>query len=841
MLIKLKSAYESTVLERPRTILLLLTLLAIAAGWYSRDFELDASADSLTLEQDQDVEYFREVNRRYTTQEFLFVAVRPHGDLFSPESLQHIADLRDALVSLEGVSKVTSLPDVPLLNNQQVPLTELADNIRTLESADVDLDAAKEEIRNSPIYRNLLVNPDLTTTALQVSLVIDQRYAELLAMRNQLRETRNQQGLTPKQENALKKASAAFRTYSSDASGRRHQLIGQIREVMDEHRGPADLYLGGVPMIADDMITYVGNDIITFGTGVILFLIVSLAVMFARLRFVLLPLMTCSYTVLVMTGLLGFLHWPVTVISSNFVSLLLILTMSMTMHLIVRYRQLLARHADLGQKALVREAVYPLVRPCLFATLTTAVAFISLLVSGIRPVIDFGLMMTIGLVVAYCSTFLVFPAILMLLPINLADRDNISRASFSSAMGEFTVKHGRSIIVATVLLTIFTITGLNRLVVENSFINYFSDTTEIHQGMLLIDQKLGGTTPLDVVFTLQDPMADDESDLSDDEDLWGDEEEELWNDDAETAANTDYDDRHWFTRDRMRQIREVHDYLDGLPETGKVLSMRTMMELAEQFNDGEPLGDLELALLYTRIPKDYRQLVIDPYISVADNEARVTVRIIDSDPNLKRDELLTRIRTDLVEKVGLEPDQFRLTSMMVLYNNMLQSLFRSQVLTLGTVFAGIMVMFLLLFRSLRLATIAMAPNLLSACFVLGIMGWAAIPLDMMTITIAAISIGIAVDNTIHYVERFGVEFVTDRDYVATMKRCHASIGKSMFYTSLIIIVGFSILMLSNFIPTIYFGLLTSLAMLIAILGALTLLPQLIVMTRPFGPAGNPVG
>lgn len=846
MLEKLKTAYDATVLDHPRTLLLLLAIIAVAATWYSRDFELDASADSLTLEQDQDLEYFREINQRYATQEFLFVAVRPHGDLFSKQSLQHIAQLRNALTSIDGVSRVTSLLDVPLLKSPPVPLTQLTDNIRTLESADVDLEAAKNELRDSPIYRNLLVNPDLTTTALQVDLVRDQRYAELLQARNQLREIRDLSGLSDEQSKALKQASAIFRDYNRDYNTRRHLIIRHIREVMDQHRGPAELYLGGVPMIADDMITYVSNDIVTFGAGVVLFLIGSLAVLFRRLRFILLPLLTCGYTVLIMTGLLGFMHWPVTVISSNFVSLLLILTMSMTLHLTVRYRQYLALHPELEQKALVREAVYTLAQPCLFAALTTAVAFISLLVSGIRPVIDFGWMMTLGLVAAYCSTFLLFPATLILLPINSADEDNLNRGSFSSKMANFTENHGKLIIVSTLVLTLFTVTGINRLVVENSFINYFSDTTEIYQGMLLIDQKLGGTTPLDVVFTLQDPEddTDAEEDLWADEgvkseampdDLWGDEtndDEELWGEEGGATAKAD--DRHWFTRDRMGQIRKVHDYLDSLPETGKVLSMRTMMELAEQFTNGEPLGDLELALLYSRIPDEFRRTVVDPYVSVAHNEARLTMRIIDSDPSLKRDELLERIRTDLVEKIGLKPDQFRLTGMMVLYNNMLQSLFRSQMLTLGTVFAGIMVMFIVLFRSIKLAAIAMVPNLLSACCVLGVMGWAGIPLDMMTITIAAISIGIAVDDTIHYIERFGHEFAKDHNYHATMKRCHASIGKSMFYTSLTIIVGFSILVLSNFIPTIYFGLLTSLAMLIAILGALTLLPQLIIMTRPFG-------
>ncbi len=855
MLQRCKSTYEALVIHRPLLTLCLLLFVGLAAGWHSQQFELDASADSLTLEQDQDLEYFRQINQRYGTQEFLFVAVRPHGDLFSSPSLAHLAALRDDLRALSGVTHVTSLLDVPLLRSPPVPLTEMADNIRTLESPDVDLDAAIEELRTSPVYRNLLLSPDLSTTALQVDLEIDQRYFELLKTRNDLRDLRDSTGLNTEQQVALQEASRRFRDYNRDYNERRHQLITAVREVMDRHRESADLYLGGVPMIADDMITYVGNDIVTFGSGVVLFLIGSLAILFRRLRFVALPLLTCGYTVLIMTGLLGFLHWPVTVISSNFVSLLLILTMSMTLHLIVRYRQYLARHPHLPQIELVKEAVYTLARPCLFAALTTAVAFISLLVSGIRPVIDFGWMMTIGLACAYCSTFLLFPATLVLLPINRADEDDLSHGSFSASMARFTQQHGRLILVSSLLLVLFTVTGMNRLIVENSFINYFSEKTEIHRGMLLIDQKLGGTTPLDVVFTLSDPTKNAATAENDDLALWDDEEtgngedgfDELWGDEeegngAETGADALWDDeeaateddRHWFTRDRMEQIRAVHDYLDRQPEIGKVMSMRTMMELAEQFTDGEPLGDLELALLYSRIPHQFRQLVVDPYVSVADNEARLTMRIIDSDPDLKRDELLQRIRSDLVNEVGLQPEQFRLTSMMVLYNNMLQSLFRSQVLTLGSVFAGIMVMFLLLFRSLKLATIAMAPNLLSACFVLGIMGWTGIPLDMMTITIAAISIGIAVDDTIHYIERFGHEFPKDRDYQATMTRCHASIGKSMFYTSLTIIVGFSILVLSNFIPTIYFGLLTGLSMLIAILGALTLLPQLIVMVKPFG-------
>ena len=848
MIKKIQQLYDAVVLDRPVPTLLVLLCVALFSGWQAQHFELDASADSLTLEHDSDLEYFRTISGRYATQEALFVAYKPQRDLLEKSQLAHIATLRDALATIDGIDQVTSLLDVPLLRSPPVALTELASNLRTLESADVDLDAARQELSNSPIYRNLLVSPDFSTTALQLDLAVDARYRQLLEARNQLRVTRDTVGLNPSQQTELIEASELFRAYNSDFNLRRHQLIQQVRVVLASHNDQAELFLGGVPMIADDMITYVGNDIVTFGAGVAIFIIVSLAVLFRRLRFVILPLLTCGFTVLVMVGLLGLLRWPATVISSNFVSLLLILTMSMTLHLIVRYRQTLASDPQLSQRDLVREAVHTLARPCLFATLTTIVAFISLLVSGIRPVIDFGWMMTIGLVIAYSSTFLVFPATLVLLPTSQDDVDPPGGPSFSARLGEFTERHGGSILVTSLLLAVFTISGIGQLAVENSFINYFSDKTEIHQGMLLIDQKLGGTTPLDVVFKLSDATAEQQNDDADlwgdddnagatsDEDLWGDEDDDLWGDEVTESAEPtgSSDDRHWFTRDRMQQIRVVHDYLDGLPETGKVMSMRSMMELAEQFTDGEPLGDLELALLYTRIPAEFRGLVIDPYVSVENNEARISMRLVDSDPNLKRNQLMEKIRTDLVEKVGLAPDQFQLTNMMVLYNNMLQSLFQSQILTLGAVFIGIMAMFLQLFRSITLAIIAIIPNLLSACFVLGIMGWAGIPLDMMTITIAAIAIGIAVDNTIHYIERFTVEFRLDQHYIETMKRCHSSIGKSMFYTSLTIIVGFSILVLSNFIPTIYFGVLTSLAMLIAILGALLLLPRLIILTKPFG-------
>jgi len=293
--------------------------------------------------------------------------------------------------------------------------------------------------------------------------------------------------------------------------------------------------------------------------------------------------------------------------------------------------------------------------------------------------------------------------------------------------------------------------------------------------------------------------------------------------------------QYWFTPHRMQRITDVHDYLEGLPVTGKVLSLGTMLKVAQRLNNGRPLDSFELPLIYNEMPDQYKAQLIDPFVSVEQNQARLMVRIVDTAPSLRRNQLLEKIDHDLTEKLGFAPGQARLTGMLVLYNNMLQSLFDSQILTLGLVLIALMGMFLVLFRSFKVSVIAIFPNMLSIAVVLGVMGWLGFPLDMMTITIASISVGIAVDDTIHYIHRFREEFEATGSYYQAMERSHGTIGYAMYYTSITIIIGFSILALSNFIPTILFGLLTGLAMLIALMAALTLLPQLLIRIRPFGP------
>lgn len=842
----LRQLFRFTLISHPIISLLVLLTLGAFFTFHSKNFRLDASADALVLENDPDLAYFRETSSRYASTPFVVITYSHNNGLFSEEALQAIKALRDELATLDRVESVTTILDVPLLRSPPVPLTELATNIRTLEMVDTNRELAREEMISSPIYRNLIISPEGDTTALQISFKPETRYHELLEQRNALKQKHRENTLTPDEEKQLKHVSHLFQQEKTLSATRLHQDIKQIRAVMARHSHNANMHLGGVPMIADDMMSFVRSDLTTFGIGVVIFLIITLAVIFRQLRWVMIPMICCTYSAIIMIGLLGFLDWRATVISSNFISLMLILTMSITMHLIVRFKETASDRFEEGKTENLVSTVQAIFAPCLYTALTTIVAFSSLIVSGIVPVVNFGWMMSIGVAVSFIVSFTLFP-ILILLVGGSGEKKTVFKSSrFTAFLGRFTAHHPRTIFSLTLVLIIFTGLGLSQLEVENSFIAYFDKDTEIYQGMTLIDNKLGGTTPLDVIVSLTPPSgtssneslntASDQAALEDDS--FADEfsNDDFFADDFENAFNEASNDpgRYWFTREKMDTARQVHQYLDGLPETGKVLSIDTMMQVAEQFNQGKPLDTLALSLLYSKIPKDFHPILINPYISFDNNEIRFTIRVRESEENLRRNQLLQTIHHDLTTKLGFAKEQIHLTNMLVMYNNMLQSLFRSQILTIFVVMIGIMLMFLLLFRSLKLAVIGIIPNALSAASVLAIMGWLGIPLDMMTITIAAIVIGIGVDDTIHYIHRFGKEIKRDYDYQAAMSRSHETIGNAMYYTSLVIMIGFSILILSNFVPTIYFGLLTGLAMFVALISNLTLLPQLIALVKPFG-------
>jgi len=817
--------YDQLVLDRPIIVIIALSLVIGALGYKARGFKIDASAETLLLENDADLQYSREINNRYGVNDYLVIAYTPKsGDLLDDRNLAHLARLQEELARLKGVSSVMTLLDVPLLESPPISYAEFSGSLPTLQSSGTDKKLARIELQDSPFYRNLIVSPDLKTTALVVNLQIDEFHRDLIEQRNALQEQRAKRALTAEEKIQLKAVQEKIDRHLDVSRKAQHENIQAVRDIMNEYRGEADLFLGGISMIADDMISFIKSDLKIFGLGVFALLVILLGIIFRKIRWIVLSMLCCFLSVIVMMGLLAVFGWEVTVISSNFISLQLIITLSTVVHLIVRYREFQIVNPDYDRRSMVLKTVRTKFIPCLYATLTTMAGFGSLLLCDIKPVIQFGWMMGAGIFLSLFLTFILFPVGIILLKKPQTpsgpETEGFSPVRF---FARFTQKQGGLILGATVVISVLSVMGVSRLVVENSFIDYFKKSTEIYQGMRVIDQRLGGTTPLDVIVRF-DPI-----DLS----SFESKDESLEPDPFADEIQKEDLDKYWFIDSRMLTIEKVHDYLDELPATGKVLSLGTLLKIGRRLNKGESLDSIEMAVLYTKLPDDFKSMILKPYLSIKDDEARFTLRINDSLQGLKRDALLKQIRHDLVAKIGLSPDKVRLAGTMILYNNMLQSLFSSQIKTLGVVALALLVMFLVLFRSLQIALIALFPNLLSSGAVLGVMGWMNIPLDMMTITIAAISIGIAVDDTIHYIYRFKEEIKTDGDYLAAMHRCHGSIGHAMYYTSITIIIGFSILVFSNFWPTIYFGVFTGLAMLIAMVAALTLLPRLIVVFKPF--------
>ena len=572
-------------------------------------------------------------------------------------------------------------------------------------------------------------------------------------------------------------------------------------------------------MIADDMMTFIKNDIVVFGVGVLLFIIVTLWFVFRKIVWIIVPISSCFFSVIIMTGLLGLLNWKVTVISSNFIALMLILTMAMNIHMSTRFLQLRKKLPSSSNFEILKKTTNKMFWPILYTVLTTVCAFLSLVFSEIKPIIDFGWMMTLGLITSFLITFTLLPTLLTFVSSKNIELKETKDSRVTSFLGDIAINNKNLIFSTTVIIIFLSLYGISRLEVENSFINYFNKKTEIYKGMKLIDDKLGGTTPLDVIvkFGEKEKLANNEEDDFED---WGEEDDK----------NTE---KYWFTRDKIDKIDKIHDYLDSLPAVGKVLSFASIIEVATQLNNNQPLGTLEMGVLYTKIPETIKKEIIDPYISIEDNEARISLRVKDSLPDLRRNDLIKQINFDLQNKLNLKEEEFKLAGVLILFNNLLQSLFKSQILTLGFVMIGIFVMFLILFRNLKISILGVVPNFIAAFFILGIIGITGIPLDMMTITIAAITIGIAVDNSIHYIYRFKEEYAELKDYKKTIKLCHSTVGVAILNTSITIVFGFSILVFSNFIPTIYFGIFTGIAMLLAMISVLTLLPSLILVTKPF--------
>ena len=784
--------YQKFVLKKPSLILILLLICICFFGYYSKDFRLDASSETLLIEGDPDLKYLNEINERYGAKEFLVLTFTPKKNMIDEQSIKNLKKLKKDIQKLKWVHSVITLLDIPLLSSSDEPLIERLQNYSTLASQNIDKERGFNEILNSPVFRNFVISEDGKTSGIIV----------YLKSNNKIKEFKN------KKDEEL---------YKDKLKKQNHQNILEIRQVIKNFSSTSKIHLGGIPMIADDMMTFIKNDIIVFGLGVFLFIVATLWYVFRRLIWVIVPISSCFFSVVIMTGLLGLLGWKVTVISSNFIALMLILTMAMNIHISTRYLQLSKQFPKLNRFKIISLTTSKMFWPIFYTALTTIFAFLSLVFSEIKPIIDFGFMMTFGLIISFVITFTLLPTLINLIKFNKVSLKAEKGSMITNFFSKISISNQNFIFGSTIIIILLSIFGISKLEVENSFINYFNKNTEIYKGMKLIDEKLGGTTPLEVI--LKFPKKDKSEKSEDEEDDWGDED--------------DNDDKYWFTKDKINKIKKVHKYLDSLEPVGKVLSFSSIIDVATQLNNNKELGSLEMGVLYTKIPDNIKKEIVDPYISIEDSEARISLRIKDSLDNLRRNDLLIKINSDLENKLKLKKDEFKLGGVLILFNNLLQSLFKSQILTLGFVMLGIFIMFIILFKNLKLALIGVVPNFIAAFFILGLIGLLGIPLDMMTITIAAITIGIAVDNSIHYIHRFKEEYANLRNYNNTLKLCHSTVGKAILNTSITIVFGFSILVMSNFIPTIYFGVFTGIAMLLAMVSVLTLLPSLLLKIKPF--------
>ena len=813
--------YKKIVIDFSKVTLLFLALIIVFSFYQAKNFNLDASSDALLIEGDPDLKVLREVNETYGSKDFLVLTYTPVSNFIEKETILNLQLLKSKIEQLTWVDSVITVIDVPLLKSSDEGLMERLKNYKTLAYPEIDRKRGIEEIINSPIYKNYVISEDGKTSGIIVYLKKDKRLAEYIKIKDKYFNQSIENNLSKNDKNNYKKFSKEYEDYKNLYNLRNHQNINEIRDVIGKYGENAKIHLGGIPMIANDMMSYIKSDIIVFGIGVFLFIIVTLWFIFRNIKWVILPLLGCATSVIIMIGLLGLIGWKVTVISSNFIALMLILNMAMNIHVTVRFLQLKKEFPELTKDETVLEASKKMMLPVFYTVLTTICAFLSLVFSGIKPIIDFGWMMTLGLTVSLLITFLLLPSLLSIFSskneINVKDTE---KSFITKILASFTKNNKIIIFGITLIIIIFSIIGIFKLEVENSFINYFDKKTEIYKGMKKIDEDLGGTTPLSIIlkFPIKQKKISEDDEFSE------------W---EEENTNDENKEKYWFTRDKMDKIIKVHDYLNSLPEVGKVLSFGSILRVAEDLNNKE-LQSLEIAVLYSKIPEEIKKEIVRPYISVEKDEARISLRIKDSLKDLRRNDLIKKINKDLNIKLGLEKDEYKLTGVLILFNNLLQSLFKSQILTLGIVMLGIFLMFLILFRNIMLSLIGVVPNFIAAFFILGIIGLLGIPLDMMTITIAAITIGIAVDNSIHYIYRFKEEFKKINNYNKTLDRCHNTVGIAILNTSITIVFGFSILVLSKFIPTIYFGVFTGIAMLLAMISVLTLLPKLILTFKPFG-------
>lgn len=783
------------VIDHPRVVLAVFVVVLLAAGAGARDFRINASADTLIDEGNRIYVESRVVAQRFGSESFLLIAYRPNDrPLWSDQTITDLRAMTRQIAALDGVASVRSVLNVPLVGPGTVDrTTQLDADALQYDQLQPDAERLRALLDDHPIYTGLLVNAEQTATAIQVLFTPDEALADLQSRIVAL-QARRLDGADWDAEAADELARLQDKAGPAERAQRRQRVetVTAIREIAEAEATDADVLLGGVEALGVDLMRMVRSDLAVFGIAIVAMICLVLLLVFRRLRWVLLPVAACAAAVVITTGLFGMLGLSATVISANFIALQLILTLALMVHLIVQYREEAAADAGATQAVLVSRTLSRKIGPSLYAGLTTSVGFASLLVSGIKPVAAFGWMMIVAMAVTIAVSLVLFPAVLCLLgrerqvPAGrLADRATAGFAALA-------VRRGVAIAVASAVLLVVAILGVLRLDVENSFIDYFDTDTRIYQELAFIDREFGGSTPMDVVYN--QPGGGPAGDLV-------------------LRAET------------VQRLQRMQAALEDFEAMGTVLSVVNFTELARAINDGKPLTEYELTAIYWTLDAAVRENLVGSFFDESAAQLRLSARIQDSTEGLDRGQLLDDIRAAFAD-LGLEPADYQLTGLFVLYQDLLDRLYRSQILTLGIVFVVLGLAFAVIFRSVTVAAIALLPNILASLGVLGLMGWLGIALDFMTITIAAVAMGIAVDDTIHYVHRYLDERRAGAASEAVAST-HATVGKALLYTTAIICLGFSLLAFSDFVPSVLFGLLSAAALLFALIADLTLLPALL--------------
>ncbi len=800
------------IIAKNKLIISLVLVLSVVFGYLSTKLSIDASAETLLLEHDPDLKAYRQIAKRYDSPGLLVVAFTPKDDLFLPKNLELVKNLSGELAKNDMVSSVISILNVPLLNSVKGGVTGILDHTPTLSDKDINISKAKLEFTKSPIYSGNLISKDLKTTAIALNLKQDEKFNELVNERNLLSQKESNGTITQAEKEKFKALLAEFKAYRDELRKSDHKNLEAIKAAIAKFNANDELFLGGANMIADDMIGFIKSDLLVYGLSVLALLSFSLWLFFRQIRWIVLPMFICAVSAIFTTGIFGMFGWEVTVISSNYIALQLIITISTVIHLVVSYREFYARHPKYSQSQLIYLTLRDKFSPSFWAIFTTVIGFSSLMSADIKPVIMLGIMMSAGISVSLVLAFLLFGAINVNLKKLAPVRTFENSFKFTKYCANLALNSRKIIYAVCVLVVCFGVYGISKIKVENSFIGYFKESTQIRQGMQVIDTKLGGTIPVDVIVKFKE--SEPKQEKTDEKDDF----ESEFENDAKSA-------KYWFNSYHTRVAEKIHDYLKEQNFVGNVSSLATLIKAIKELNNGVS-DDFLLAAMYEKLPLEYKKILLSPYVSVENDELRFSLRIVDSDPKLRRNLFLKELREGLAELTKNDNVSIEVVGMMVLYNNMLQNLLSSQVDTFGLTVAILFVIFCFVFRSIKLATIAIVSNLIPLCTLFGVMGFFGIPLDVMSITIAAISIGIGVDDIIHYIHRFKEELLT-KDVFESIKAAHASIGYAMYYTSFTIFLGFSVMITSNFIPTIYFGLLTDLVMVFMLLGALIILPSLI--------------